>query len=115
MLCCGPLLTSLLLYSYETKFVQGLVKAGNKRLAQQFNFTHRYIDYVLSLNNAKYSEYLEFIYARELEIKTKSETITDSSYLDFYLYIDNGKPSTRLYYKRGDLVQLLVFIYSGIL
>ena len=46
---CAPLLADLFLYSYEADFVQSLLKAGKKHLAQQFNFTYRYIDDVLSL------------------------------------------------------------------
>ena len=69
------------------------MKAGKKRLDHQFTFTYWYIDYVLSRNNTKFSEYLKFIYPRELEIKETSGTMTSSSYLDLYLYIDNGKLS----------------------
>ena len=57
---------------------------------------------VLSLKNTKFAEYLEFIYPRELEIKETTETSASSSYLDCYLYIDNGKLTTRLYDKRDD-------------
>ena len=59
-------------------------------------------DNVLSLNNSKFSEHLEFVYPRELEIKETSETIISSSYLDLYLYIDNGKLTTRLCNKRDN-------------
>ena len=90
------------LYSYEAKFVQSLLQAGKKHLAQQFNFIYRYIDDVLSLENTKFAEYLEFIYPRELEIKETTETASSSSYLDCYLYINNGKYATRLYDKRDD-------------
>ena len=62
---CAPLLADLFLYSYEAEFVQSLLQAGKKHLAQQFNFTYRYIDDVLSLKNTKIAEYLEFIYPRE--------------------------------------------------
>ena len=99
---CAPLLTGLFLYSYEAELVQSLLKAVKKHIAQQFNFTCRYIDDVLSLKNTKFAEYLEFIYARELEIKVTTETAVSSSYLDCYLYIDNGKLITRLYDKRDD-------------
>ena len=76
-------------------------KQARNHLAQQFNFTYRYIDDVLSiLKNTKFTEYLEFIYPRELEIKETTETTASSSYLDCYLYIDNGKLTTRLYDKR---------------
>ena len=79
-----------------------LLQAGKKHLAQQFNFTYRYIDDALSLKNTKFAEYLEFIYPRELEIKETAEIAASSSYLDCYLYIDNGKLTTRLYDKRDD-------------
>ena len=58
-------------------------KQTKSRLAQQFNFTYRYIDDVLSLNISKFSEYLKFIYPRELDIKETSEMRTPSSYLEF--------------------------------
>ena len=62
---CAPLLADLFLYSYEAEFIQMLLNRGEKR----FNFTYRYIDDVLSLNNPKFSEYLHHIYSDELEIK----------------------------------------------
>ena len=99
---CAPLLADLFLYSYEAEFVQSLLQAGKKHLAQQFNFTYRYIADVLSLKNTKFAEYLEFIYPRELEIKETTKAAAASSYLDWYLYIDNGKLTTRLYDKRDD-------------
>ena len=48
---CAPLLADIFLYSYEAEFIQSLLSAGQKRLASQFNFTYRYIDDVLSINN----------------------------------------------------------------
>ena len=49
------------LYSYEAEFIQGLVQKGEKKLAQSFHFTFRYIDDVLSLNNNIFSDHLHFI------------------------------------------------------
>ena len=99
---CAPLLADLFLYSCEAEFVQSLLQAGKKHLAQQFSFTYRYIDDVLSLKNTKFAKYLEFIYPHELEIKETMEIAASSSYLDCYLYTDNGKLTTRLYNKRDD-------------
>ena len=42
------------------------------------------------------------IHTCELEIKETMETAASSSYLDCYLYIDNGKLTTRLYDRRDD-------------
>ena len=101
---CVPLLADLFLYSYEAEFIQGLLKSGKKKLAQSFNFTYRYIDDVLSLNNSKFSDYLYFIYPSELEIKDTTVSSKTTSYLDCLLEIDNsGKLSTKLYEKRDDI------------
>ena len=54
------------------------------------------------LKNTKFAEYFELIYLRELEIKETTESAASSTYLDCYLYIDNGKLTTRLYDKRDD-------------
>ena len=62
-----PLLTDLFLYSYEADFIQGLVQKGEKKLAQSFNLTFRYIDDVLSLDNNRFSDHLHLIYPSELE------------------------------------------------
>ena len=98
---CAALLADLFLYSYEAEFVQSLLQAGKKHLAQQFNFTYRYIDDVLSLKTTKFAEYLEFIYPHELEIKETTDTAASSSYLDCNLYIDNEKLATKALRQTG--------------
>ena len=59
---CAPLLADLFLYSYEVEFLQSLLSTGRKRLASQFNFTYRYIDDVLSINNPDFESYLGQMY-----------------------------------------------------
>ena len=83
---CAPLLADLFLYSYEAVFIQGLVQKGEKKLAQSFNFTFRYIDDVLSLNNI--SDHLHSIYPSELEIKDTTDTDESASYL--YLFFSRN-------------------------
>jgi hypothetical protein len=41
---CAPLLADLFLYSYESEFLQKLVKDKKIHEARAFNFTYRYID-----------------------------------------------------------------------
>ena len=82
---CAQLLTYLFLYSYKAGFIQGLLKKKEKKLAQSFNYSFRYVDDVLYLNNSR------FIYPNQLEIKDTTDTVKSASYLDFLiLYIDNG-------------------------
>jgi hypothetical protein len=68
------LLADLFLYSYETDFIQGLLKKNEKKLARSFNFTFRYIDDVLSLNNSRLDDFVDRFYPIELEIKDTTNT-----------------------------------------
>ena len=88
-------------FTHMRRSLYSLLQAGKKHLVQQFNFTYRYIDDVLSLKNTKLAEYLEFIYPRELEIKGSNG---DCSLLILGLLSLhwNGKLTTRLYDKRDD-------------
>ena len=100
---CAPLLDDICLYSYETEFIQSLLSVGKKRLASQFNFTYRYIDDVLSINNPNFVNYLGQMYPPELEIKDTTKSNTSASYLDLLLSIGkDGQLRTPLYDKRDD-------------
>jgi len=114
----APLLADLSLYSYEADFIQGLLKKNEKKLARSFNFTFRYIDDVLALNNSRFGDFVDCIYLIELEIKDTTDTDRSASYLDLHLEIDNeGRLRTKLYDKRDDFNVLIVnfpFICSNI-
>ena len=100
---CAPLLADLFLYSYEARFIQGLLQNKQKQIAKSFNFSFRYIDDVLSLKNPHFKDYLHLIYPSELEIKETTDSPTSASYLDLYLYIDKaGHLKSKLYDKRDD-------------
>ena len=64
----NSLLADLFLYSYETDFIQGLLKKNEKKLTWSFNLSFCYIDDVLSLNNSKFGDFVDRIYPIELEI-----------------------------------------------
>ena len=100
---CAPLLADLFLHSYEAEFLEGLVQKKDRKLAQAFNFSFRYIDDVLSLNNPRFNDYLHLIYPGELEIKDTTDTPSSASYLDLHLEInDKGQIQSKLYDKRND-------------
>ena len=100
---CAPLLADLFLFSYEADFIQRLFSSNEKTVAKSFNFTYRYIDDVLSLNNPKFSDYLDAIYPSELEIKDTTESSNSASYLDLQLEYDSQKRlCLKLYDKRDD-------------
>ena len=60
-----------------------------------------YIDDVLSLNNSRFSDFVDRIYPIELQIKYTTDTYRFASYLDLHLEIDSeGRLRTQLYDKR---------------
>ena len=59
---CVPLLIDLFLYSYQAEFVQNLLHEKKKSLAVTFNFTFRYIEDVLSINNINFHSCEDSIY-----------------------------------------------------
>ena len=99
---CAPLLADIFLYSYETEFIQTLIKSVERHLAKSFNFTCRYFDDVFSLNNHKCSDYVYGIYLVELEIKETADDQYQSSFLDLLLEIDKGsRLRVKIYDKRN--------------
>ena len=86
---CDPLHADLFLYSYEADFIHGLLMKNEKKLSRSSNFTFRYIDDVLSLNNSRFGDFVDRRYPIELEIKITTDTDMSASYLDLYLEIDS--------------------------
>jgi hypothetical protein len=83
---CAPLLADLFLYSYESEFLQKLVKDKKMHEARDFNFTYRYIDDVVSINNSRFAEFLPLIYPPELEAKETTYTLRPHH---FWTYTSN--------------------------
>jgi hypothetical protein len=65
-------------------------KKNQKKVARSFNYTFRYIDDILSLNNSRFGDIVDRIYPIELEIKDTTDTDRSASYLDLHLEIEWG-------------------------
>jgi hypothetical protein len=76
----APLLSDLFSYSYESEFLQKLVKDKKIHEARAFNFKYRYIDDVLFINNSRFAEFLPLIYSPELEVKETTDTASSASF-----------------------------------
>ena len=85
---CAPLLDDLF---YKADFIPGLLKKNDNKLARSFNFTFRYIDDVLSLNNSRFDDFVDRIYPIELKIKDTTDTDRSASYLDLHIEIDSER------------------------
>ena len=51
---CVPFLADLFLYSYESEFLDSLVRSGRRKLDRSFNLCYMYIDDLTVLNNKKF-------------------------------------------------------------
>jgi hypothetical protein len=68
-------------------FIQGFLKKNEKKLVRSFNFTFRYTDDVLSVNNYRLSDFLDCIYPIEIDRKDITDTYRSASYLDIHLEV----------------------------
>ena len=97
----APLLPDLFLHAHEADCLQWLLQNKDRNLAQIFNSSVRCIDYVLSLNNSRFGDYLHRIYPKKLEVKDTIYTQMYASYLDLHFEIDNEERlKTKIYDKR---------------
>ena len=93
---CAPLLADLFLYSYESKFLDSLVKSGHRRRARSFNLCYRYIDV---FNNKKVIDYVEDIYPSELNVE-KANRLDNQDLI--FIIGNNSRLYTKLHDKRDD-------------
>jgi hypothetical protein len=84
-----------------------------------FNLLESNIDDVLSLNNSRLSDFVDYIYPIELEIRHTTDTDMSVSYLDLHHEIKSeGRLRTKHFDKNDDFNFLIVnfpFICSNIL
>jgi hypothetical protein len=87
--CCWNVATyKWKVHNVKISFVVKFLKKNEKKLTRSFNFTFRYIDDVLSLNNSRFSDFVDRIYPIELEIKNTTDTDMSASNLDIHLRIN---------------------------
>ena len=67
-----------------------LFKENEKNLIRSFNFNYSYIHHVISLN--KVNDFVNYIYAIELEIKHSTDTAKSTSYHDLHIDIGSEGP-----------------------
>ena len=80
---CAPLLA---LFFYEYSYMRDLIKT-DLVLAKKLNNTMRYIDDLLTLNNATFHSVIADIYPSELRLKKVTECGTQLSYLDILIRV----------------------------
>ena len=97
----GQDIANLLLFSYESEYVEKLSKE-NILLARKFNFNKRYIDDLFVANFPEFKNHIHEIYPQELEIKLESNNPREISYLDLHIVSQNSNLIFTVYDKRDD-------------
>ena len=100
---CASLLADLFLYSYESDFLDNMIRSGHRKLATSFNLCFRYIDDLIVFSIKKFWEYVKDSYTSHLNVERTNQPDNLSSYLDLTFTIEkDGKLSAKLYDKRDD-------------
>ena len=98
----APLLADLFLYSYESEFLDNMIRGGHGKLARSFNLCYRYIDDLIVFNN-KFGDYVKEIYPYQLTVEKANTSDDLANYLDLTFIIEsNNRLYTKLYDKRDD-------------
>ena len=100
---CAPLLADLFLYSYESEFLDNMIRGGHWKLARSFYLCYRYIDDLIVFNNKKFGDYVKEIYPSQLTAEKANTSDDLANYLDLTFIIEsNNRLYTKLYDKRDD-------------
>ena len=90
---CAPLVAIICRLVFEFVFIHGLMKA-DKNVLPNNSILHADKQMMYYLSIIQSLQLLKLTWNKQT-----SETKANSSYLDLYLYIDNGNLTTRLYAK----------------
>ena len=73
-------------------------------IIEAFNFTSRYLDDLLNIDNIYmyFEQMVNRIYPAELHLNKANSSDTEAPFLDSNLSISNGTVSTKIYDKRDD-------------
>ena len=99
---CAPLVADLFLFCYERDFMMSLSEDNHPGVIEAFNFTSRYLDDLLNIDNNFFDSMVIRIYPSELQLNKANVSDADASFLDLHLSISDGFVKTKIYDKRDD-------------
>ena len=97
----APFFANLFLFYYEWQFINNLKKV-NVISARKFCYTFRFIDDLITINNANFEINIRNIYPAELELKKENDDDKRATFLDLDIEIRYSKFKTKLYDKRDN-------------
>ena len=82
---CSPLIANLFLFGYERNFMASLSYNKEAEIIQAFNFTSRYLDDLLNIDNPYFEGMVGRIYPPELQLNKANASDTKVPFLDLHL------------------------------
>ena len=99
---CAPLVADLFLLCYERDFMMSLSADKDAEIIEAFNYTSRYLDGLLNIDNTYFGGMVKQIYSSELQMNKVNSSDTEAPFLDLHLTISGGFASSKIYDKRDD-------------
>ena len=105
---CAPHVANIFLHVYEYEFIDDLVISGNMDTARKLKNMFRYQDDLIVFEdkqvdgNYAFSDSIQYIYPREMELKSTNISLNTCTYLDLRISIYQGKYNFKSYDKRND-------------
>ena len=87
---CAPLVANLFLFCYERDFMLSLSDNNQTDIIEAFNFTSRYLDDLLNIDNPYFEQMVGQIYPIELQLNKANASDTEALFSDLNLSITNG-------------------------
>ena len=101
---CAPLVADVVWFCYERDFVLSLTGNNQADVIERFNYTSRYLDDLLSIDNPYFLQMVSHMYPTELHLNKPNSLDTEALFLNVALsIITNGIVSSKIYGKRDDL------------
>ena len=98
----APLLAYLFLYSYESEFLDNMIRGGYRKLARSFNLCYQYMDDLIVFNNKKFGDYVKEIYPSQLTVEKANTSDDLADYLDLTFIIESNNQLYMKLYHKGD-------------
>ena len=87
---CASLLADLFVYSYESEFLDNMIRGGHRKFARLFNLCYRYIDDLIVFSNKKSGDYVKGIYLSQLTVEKTNTSDDQANYLDLTFIIESA-------------------------
>ena len=82
---CAPLVADLFLFCNERDFMLSLSDNNQADIIEAFNYTSRYLDDLLNIDNPYFEQMVGQIYPAELQLNKTNSSDTEAPFLDLNL------------------------------